>query len=58
MKKPMDAKTKVKKMSIASKLVMKSFLTVAPKIIELWKSDNSDLTFDEWLLDVCQVKNK
>jgi hypothetical protein len=45
-------------MSIASKLVLKSFLTVAPKIIDIWKEEKTDLTFDEWILSVCQDANK
>lgn len=37
------------------------FLEVSPKIINLWKSKNSGLPFDEWLLQIVESnkqKNK
>ena len=52
----MEQKKKIKKMSLANKFVLRSFLSVVPSIIDLWKGSNTDLTFDEWLLSVCQVK--
>lgn len=35
-----------------------TFMSVCPKIIEMWKAKNNGLTFDEWLLALVAEHDK
>lgn len=52
-----EKKNKVK-MSLKEKLVFSSFMSVCPKIIDMWKSSNSNVGFDEWLLNIVENYKK
>lgn len=46
------------KIKLSQKIMIALFMECVPQIIEMWKSKGTDLTFDTWLLSVCEEHKK